>query len=100
MRTIEKALAATKLSVLLGALLVTRSPRTDQRGAGAAKATAEVLKAISRSTFELQLVLDTLIENAVRVGVQRGDRRDGNVYRGVAFYKVSPELVDYSTTHP
>src|SRR5438445_5348408 len=66
-------------------------------------ATSEVLKVISRSTYDLQPVLDTLIENAARLcDARRGVilRRDGDSYHGVAFYNASPELVDFIGRHP
>jgi signal transduction histidine kinase len=66
-------------------------------------ATADVLKVISRSAFELQTVLDTLIETAVKLcEARRGVifRRDGDTYHGVAFYNASADLIDFIRRHP
>ena len=66
-------------------------------------ATADVLKVISRSTFELQTVLDTLLKSAARLcEARRGAmfRRDGDSYRAVAFYNASPEIIEFVNRHP
>src|SRR5437867_9220485 len=66
-------------------------------------ATADVLKVISRTAFELQPIFDTLVENAVRLcEAERAFlfRFDGKFLRSVATYKVSPELREFVDKNP
>jgi GAF domain-containing protein len=61
-------------------------------------ATADVLKVISRAAFDLQTVLDTLVESATRVcnGDHAGlTMREGDVYRYVATYALANEFFTF-----
>src|SRR5262245_41104276 len=60
-------------------------------------ATADVFKVISRSTFDLQTVLDTLLSSAIRLcDTERGMifRYDGDSCRAVAAYNLPPEFLE------
>ena len=65
-------------------------------------ATADVLKVISRSTFDLKTVLDALVKSAARLceaDVASINRAKGDAFQMVASFGYSPEYKAYMDTH-
>jgi two-component system NtrC family sensor kinase len=65
--------------------------------------TADVLKVISRSAFDLQAVFDTLISSAIAlIGADQGSlwMRDGDLFRFRAYHGHSADYVAWVEDHP
>jgi GAF domain-containing protein len=66
-------------------------------------ATSDVFTVISRSAFDLQAVLETLVQAVAWLCMADKSvimQRDGDVFRTVANFGFPPELVQWSAAHP
>jgi two-component system, NtrC family, sensor kinase len=94
----DKARRPLKASKRIGVKALNRDDTLEQL-----TATSEVLEAISRSTFDLQTVLATLVKSAGRLCQAENVQiflYDGEFYRLAADNGFSPEYEQYARDHP
>ena len=92
----NQAVIAIENTRLLGELRVSLQQQT---------ATADVLKVISRSAFDLQTVLETLVRSAAELsGSKRGVifLRDGDLFRfkAMSYADANPDWINFLKEHP
>src|SRR5262245_65618831 len=96
----RKALTAPTSAAELQEQLDRRTHELDESREQQA-ATAEILKVLSRSTFDLQTVFDTIVINAVRLchaHMGAVHRFDGRLFHIVAHANFPPEAVEVLQT--
>ena len=99
----EIALAESFRDQALIAIENTRLFNETQEALQQQTATADVLKVISRSAFDLQSVFNTLISSAIKlIGAGHGTicLRDGDVYRYRAYDGLTKDLAGWLAEHP
>src|ERR1700739_221160 len=82
---------------------VARLARELEEASDRQRATAEVLGAISRSKFELQSILQTVVDTAsqlCRADVSVIFRLEGGVYRFAAGYSLDPAYLEHERRTP
>jgi GAF domain-containing protein len=102
-RNASEAVARSNSSVTSGEAEVARLTRELNGAREQQTATADVLKVISRSAFNLQIVLDALVQSAARLceaDTASLVRPQGAVFQQLASYGYSPELNKFMETHP
>ena len=102
-RIARKAVGSRNSSAAREETKVARLTRERDEALQQQAATAKVLSVISRSAFDLQIVLDTLTESAAKLcAADKGAiwQRDAEFLRLTANHGVPPEAVQYLAEHP